>query len=276
MPASVSCVVDAVARLDQLRVVGLQRDQLDFVGRDRHRPHDAVLVVILLDRRGDDAGDADAVAAHLHRLLHAVGIEEIAAHRLRVLRAQEEDLADLDAAVAVQRAALRNARSDRRATPGGSRPCAAGVKSRPTLTPVRCRSAWLAPVTKSTIAATSASMWTGAFKPTGPAKPVGAPVTSRTAASVASSRSRGAEGLLELDLVDLAIAAHHAPRSACRRRGRSASSPASSARPSGTATRPRCCACRASAPWRARRAGRQPVDAAARAPRLTACSTLAA
>ena len=50
----------------------------------------------------------------------------------------------------------------------------------------------------SFIAATSASMWTGAFRPTGPAKPVGAPVTSRTAASVASSKSPAPSAFLSL------------------------------------------------------------------------------
>ena len=37
--------------------------------RERHRPDDAVVVVVLLDRRGHGARDADAVAAHLDRLL---------------------------------------------------------------------------------------------------------------------------------------------------------------------------------------------------------------
>ena len=93
----------------------------DLVRRERHRPDDAVLVVVLLDGRGDDARDADAVAAHLGRLLLAVDVEEGHAHGLRVLRAEEEDVADLDAPVALEVAARRSAGRRRRARPGGSR-----------------------------------------------------------------------------------------------------------------------------------------------------------
>ena len=44
-------------------------DQVHVVRRERRRPRDAVLVVVLLDDRGDDARHADAVAAHHHRVL---------------------------------------------------------------------------------------------------------------------------------------------------------------------------------------------------------------
>ena len=47
----------------------------DIEGRDRLRPDDAALVVVLLDGGGDDARNADAVAAHFHRLLRAFFIE---------------------------------------------------------------------------------------------------------------------------------------------------------------------------------------------------------
>src|SRR5205823_14757978 len=76
------------------------------VGRERRRPDDARVVVVLLDRGGDGAGDADPVAAHLDRPLRAPGVEEGGAHGLAVLRAEQEDLPHLDAAVLGEGAAL--------------------------------------------------------------------------------------------------------------------------------------------------------------------------
>ena len=46
-----------------------------------------------------DARDADAVAAHLHQLRLAVLVEEGGVHRLAVLGAELEHVADLDAAL---------------------------------------------------------------------------------------------------------------------------------------------------------------------------------
>ena len=51
---------------------------------------------VLLDARGQDALHADAVAAHDRRHFLAVLVEHARAHRLRVLVAQLEDVADLD------------------------------------------------------------------------------------------------------------------------------------------------------------------------------------
>src|SRR5579862_6010464 len=45
------------------------RHYCELEWRDRERPDDAALVVILLDRRGNDARDADSVATHFHRLV---------------------------------------------------------------------------------------------------------------------------------------------------------------------------------------------------------------
>src|SRR5205085_6142158 len=86
------------------------------VRRERRRPRHAGVVVVLLDRRGDRARDADPVAAHLDRPLRAVGAEEARAHRLAVLRSEVEDLPDLDATVAAERAFLAA-----RATVAGAR-----------------------------------------------------------------------------------------------------------------------------------------------------------
>ena len=78
---------------------------MDVVRRDRPRPDDAVLVVVLLDRRGHDPRRADAVAPADQRLLRAVLVEERRAERLRVARAELEDVADLDRRLEAERAA---------------------------------------------------------------------------------------------------------------------------------------------------------------------------
>src|SRR5207237_2346898 len=97
---------DAVGGLAQRGVRGAHGDDPRAVGRERRRPDHAGVVVVLLDRRSDSARDADPVAAHLDRALHAVGAEEARAHRRAVLRAEVEDLSDLDAAVAGEHALL--------------------------------------------------------------------------------------------------------------------------------------------------------------------------
>ena len=63
-PASSSCSASAAALHVGAAVVA---DRADHHGerRDRVGPDDAALVVVLLDRRAEDARDADAVAAHL-------------------------------------------------------------------------------------------------------------------------------------------------------------------------------------------------------------------
>ena len=70
--------------------------------RDGHRPDDAVGVVILFDRGGHHAADADAVTAHLDGLFAALGVEIGRAHLLAVLGAEIKDLADFDAAMGLQ------------------------------------------------------------------------------------------------------------------------------------------------------------------------------
>ena len=79
-------------------VVDVERNDGDFVGSHGDGPADAVLVIVLLDDGGQRARDAHAVAAHDERLLLAVLVHEGGAHGLGVLRAQLEDLRDLDAA----------------------------------------------------------------------------------------------------------------------------------------------------------------------------------
>ena len=54
--------------------------------------------MIGLDQRADQAADADAVAAHLHRHAAAIGGDDRRPHRFGILGAEEEDLPDLDPA----------------------------------------------------------------------------------------------------------------------------------------------------------------------------------
>ena len=56
----------------------------------------------LLDCRRDRAADAEAVAAHDHRLALAFFVEVIAVHRLGVFRAELEHVTDFDAAMDLQ------------------------------------------------------------------------------------------------------------------------------------------------------------------------------
>ena len=64
--------------------------------RERARPGDPVLVGVLLDGGRHDARRADAVGAHPDRLLAAALVEVGRAERLRVARAELEDVRDLD------------------------------------------------------------------------------------------------------------------------------------------------------------------------------------
>src|SRR5712691_5126838 len=74
------------------------RDE-NFERRDRHRPDDARIIVTQLDRGGHGASDSEAVAAHDHRLSLSAFVEIRAVHRIGVLRAELENVADLDAAI---------------------------------------------------------------------------------------------------------------------------------------------------------------------------------
>ena len=68
-----------------------------------------MLVRVLLDRGGRDAGRADAVAAHHDRALLARLVQVGRAERLRVAGAELEDVADLDRGLDLDRAAERAA-----------------------------------------------------------------------------------------------------------------------------------------------------------------------
>src|SRR5438067_11970980 len=78
---------------------------MDVVRRDRRRPGDSALVVALLDDRGHHAARPDPVAAAEQRLLAPVLVEERRLQRLRVLRPEVEDVADLDRRLEPERAA---------------------------------------------------------------------------------------------------------------------------------------------------------------------------
>src|SRR4051812_14074588 len=83
---------------------------MDIVRGERPRPLDTRLVAVLLDRGRHDPGRADAVAAHDQDLLGAVLVEERSPERLRVLRLELEDMADLDRHLQMEVSAALRAR----------------------------------------------------------------------------------------------------------------------------------------------------------------------
>src|SRR5690606_35539898 len=89
--------------LDLLALAG--GDHVHVGGGHGARPDDALVVVGLLDDGGDHAGDPDAVGAHGDPLGLAVRAERVHLEGVGVLAAQLEEVADLDAARAVQGAA---------------------------------------------------------------------------------------------------------------------------------------------------------------------------
>ena len=70
--------------------------------RYRHRPNDAVFVVMLLDDSCQRTGNAHTVAAHEEVLIYAVFVRIHCTHGLGVLVAQLEYLGNLDAARTLQ------------------------------------------------------------------------------------------------------------------------------------------------------------------------------
>src|ERR1043165_3268334 len=74
--------------------------------RDGEWPDDPVGVVILFDRRGNQAGNADPVATHFNRLFPSFGVEIRSSHGLAEFFAEIKNLADFDAAISLQRAAV--------------------------------------------------------------------------------------------------------------------------------------------------------------------------
>ena len=73
-----------------------------LVRGDVHWPADAVLVVMLLHDGGDQAGDADAVAAHDDRVAASFFVEEGRVHLVGVVGAEDEDVSAFDAPVELE------------------------------------------------------------------------------------------------------------------------------------------------------------------------------
>src|ERR1700680_2890022 len=84
--------------LHGLALAVAERDDGDRERRHRIGAGDPLVVVVLLDGGGDDARDADAVAAHLHRPGLALLVDVGDAHLLGIGGAQLEHVPHLDAA----------------------------------------------------------------------------------------------------------------------------------------------------------------------------------
>ena len=72
--------------------------------RNRRRPDDAARIEVLFNGSAQDACDANAVATHLHELRLAGFIQVGGLHLLAVIRAEQEHVAHLDAALDCQHA----------------------------------------------------------------------------------------------------------------------------------------------------------------------------
>src|SRR5579862_689673 len=88
--------VESRSRLQGDLLGARQRDDVRVVGCDLGRPGDALLVVVLLDDRGDHATRPDSVATHDQQLLRSVLVEKRRPERGGIARAQLEDVAELD------------------------------------------------------------------------------------------------------------------------------------------------------------------------------------
>ena len=65
--------------------------------RDGEGPDNALLIMVLFDRRSCSAADADAVASHDGQAFFAVGIQERGIHGFTVFGAEHEDMSDFNA-----------------------------------------------------------------------------------------------------------------------------------------------------------------------------------
>ncbi len=91
--------VQCVGRFAQLvGALQVDSDQHHVERRQRSGPYDAVLVVILLDSGANDARNADAIAAHGHYLVFAIGILNRRTHGGAVFVSELKDVPDFDTA----------------------------------------------------------------------------------------------------------------------------------------------------------------------------------
>src|SRR5680860_156192 len=84
-------------RCQAFGLVHVNRDQRNLERRDRRRPDDAALVVMLLDRGGHRARDADAIAAHYHVTRAALLVQHGGVHGAAVLVTELKDVTHLNA-----------------------------------------------------------------------------------------------------------------------------------------------------------------------------------
>ena len=147
-------------------------------------------------------GRPDAIAAHHDRPLAARLVQIGRAERLRVARAELEDVADLDRRLDLDRAAERAAVAGLHLAHVGE----AGAEVAAGLDPAQVKAARFAPVTY-TPRSSAASASTSTSAPTGPMNPGSAPKVATISSSV-EGRNSDPSALRELDLVHRVIAAH--------------------------------------------------------------------
>ena len=130
------------------RLVLAGRDDVDVVRRDVARPAQADLVEGVLGDRGDRPRRADAVGAHRHGDQLAVLVEHLEAERLGVLAPELEDVAHLDAARRLERAAAVAPGQGSPSRTSAASIVPSGVKSRPATRSMTWLPSTFAPVTQ--------------------------------------------------------------------------------------------------------------------------------
>src|SRR5262249_28006763 len=97
-PCRLELRIEVVADLVGLGIAALHVNQADVEGAQGQGPEMAGAAVGGLDEGAAEPRHADAVGAHLHRDQSTIGTLDFATHRLGVLGAEEENMADLDTA----------------------------------------------------------------------------------------------------------------------------------------------------------------------------------
>ena len=95
-PGGQKCGIEALAERVASRIPLAQIEESGVEGGRSIGPDNAVLVVEGLDKSADQAGDPDAVGAHVECCLLAVLLEHLGTQGLGVFVAEIEDVADLD------------------------------------------------------------------------------------------------------------------------------------------------------------------------------------
>src|ERR1700722_831968 len=94
IPLSFQSLRDVLGRRSNRLILDVDRRNHNLKRRNGWRQPEAVLVIALFDRRGQDSFDSDAVASHDRHNFLAIFVEPSRSHRLRIPVTQPEDVPD--------------------------------------------------------------------------------------------------------------------------------------------------------------------------------------